>query len=100
MLKKTRDKGDRHRLRHDMKSLRKELRQRESAAVSGILTRADVVLSTLTTACDDGPLSHLGDRMFDIVVIDECSQVINSLFIILPRSSVERVLPCNSKIVG
>lgn len=74
-MRRTRDRGDRQRLREDMKSLRRELRQRESTAVSEILTRARVVLCTLTTASDDGPLSALGNKVFDIVVIDECSQV-------------------------
>jgi ATP-dependent RNA/DNA helicase IGHMBP2 len=74
-LRKTRDRGDRQRLYNDIKSLRRELRQRESSAISDILKRACVVLATLTTASDDGPLSYLGNRTFDLVVIDECSQV-------------------------
>lgn len=78
-LKKVRDRGERQRLYGDIKTLRRELRQRESAAVSDILTRASVVLATLTTASADGPLSCLNQQMFDIVVVDECSQVTNDI---------------------
>ena len=58
-----------------MKSLRKELRERERAAVTDILKRADVVFATLTGASEDGPLKYLENEHFDLVVIDECSQV-------------------------
>jgi len=48
--------------------------------VLDILTRAPVVLATLTTASRDGPLKLLKDTQhFDLVVIDECSQVRKSL---------------------
>jgi hypothetical protein len=34
------------------------------------------VLSTLTTASEDGPLKNLPkEKAFDVAVIDECSQV-------------------------
>ena len=75
-LRHTRDQGERRHIRDDIKSLRRELRQRESSAVSDIIRRATVVLSTLTTASDDGPLSALDQHKFDVVVIDECSQVV------------------------
>ena len=58
-----------------MRELRKDLREREEAAVSQVLKRCDVIMSTLTTAGDGGPLRHLSEDHFDIVVIDECSQV-------------------------
>jgi ATP-dependent RNA/DNA helicase IGHMBP2 len=35
----------------------------------------NVILCTLTSATDDGPLRLLPPNHFDIVVIDECSQV-------------------------
>ena len=60
-----------------MKTLRKELRQREDAATKDILKRADVVMATLTGATDDGPLKQLAEDHFDIVIVDECSQVRN-----------------------
>ena len=75
-LRQTRDQGARHHIHDDIKSLRRELRQRESAAVNDIIRRASVVLSTLTTASDDGPLNALDQHKFDLVVIDECSQVV------------------------
>jgi len=74
-LRQTRGQGERRRIRDDIKSLRRELRQRESSAVGDIIRRATVVLSTLTTASDDGPLGLLDQHKFDIVVVDECSQV-------------------------
>ena len=74
-MKKCRNAGERTSLRNDMKSLRKELRQREEAATKGILKRAQVVLSTLTGLSEIGPLKVLDESHFDLVVIDECSQV-------------------------
>lgn len=60
-----------------MKSLRREYREREKAAVTAILEKADVVMATLTGSSEDGPLKHLPKGHFDLVVIDECSQVSN-----------------------
>ena len=58
-----------------MRTLRKELRQREDAATRDLLKRADVVMATLTGATDEGPLKQLEENHFDIVIVDECSQV-------------------------
>ena len=58
-----------------MKSLRKELIQREQTAIKQILKKADVVLATMTSASADGPLKLLDIKHFDLGVIDECSQV-------------------------
>ncbi|XP_074649779.1 DNA-binding protein SMUBP-2-like [Tubulanus polymorphus] len=77
-MRKVRDRGERQGLRGDLKYLRKELRQREDAATRDILKRAEVVLSTLTSASDDGPLKLLDAGHFDLVVIDECSQAIEA----------------------
>ena len=74
-LRKTNHRGEKQRLRGELRELRKDLREREEAAVSQVLKRCDVILSTLTTAGDGGPLKHLSEDHFDIVVIDECSQV-------------------------
>ena len=74
-LRRVRDKGERQRLRAETKYLRKELRQREDAAIVDILKRANVILATLTTASNDGPLGAISNDRFDLVVIDECSQV-------------------------
>lgn len=62
-------------LRNELKTLRKELRQRSDEAVRRVLKGSDVILSTLTSATDDGPLRILENMHFDVVVIDECSQV-------------------------
>ena len=51
------------------------MRRREEAATRDILNRADVVLVTLTSASPDSPLKLLDDNHFELVVIDECSQV-------------------------
>ena len=71
-VKKSRNKGEKQGLREDIRHLRRELVQREKAE---ILKRADVVLVTLTSASNDGPLKVLDKDHFDMAVIDECSQV-------------------------
>ncbi|CAL1546219.1 unnamed protein product [Lymnaea stagnalis] len=77
-LKKARNHGEKRALRDEMKVLRKEATQREEAASRDILSRADVVLVTLTSATNDGPLKHLKEDHFDLVVIDECSQALEA----------------------
>ncbi|XP_060062614.1 DNA-binding protein SMUBP-2-like [Ylistrum balloti] len=75
-MKKTKDKGEKHALRGEMKFLRKELAQREQAATKEILKRADVVLATLTSASPEGPVKFLDKDHFQLTVIDECSQAV------------------------
>ncbi|XP_049637146.1 DNA-binding protein SMUBP-2 [Suncus etruscus] len=58
--------------------LRRELREREEAAVLGSLKTADVVLATNTGASPDGPLKLLPEAHFDLVVIDECAQALEA----------------------
>lgn len=77
-MKKARDKGQRSNLRREIKDLRRELRSREETAISQILKRADVILATNTGASNDGPLKHLPNDHFDLVVIDECAQALES----------------------
>lgn len=77
-IKKARDKGQRSNLRREIGELRRELRTREETAISQILKRADVILATNTGASDDGPLKHLPNDHFDLVVIDECAQALES----------------------
>jgi len=62
-------------VRQELKSLRKELKTRSEEAMKQVLKGSEVILSTLTSASDDGPLRLLGEGHFDVVVIDECSQV-------------------------
>ncbi|XP_072291054.1 DNA-binding protein SMUBP-2 [Eucyclogobius newberryi] len=69
-------KGERGDLKRELGELRKELRTREAAAMKEILALADVVLSTNTGACAEGPLKQLAPDHFDCVVIDECAQAL------------------------
>ncbi|KAH6941653.1 hypothetical protein HPB50_021630 [Hyalomma asiaticum] len=71
---KAKDKG--YQTRGKLAELRKELKDRERRAIGRILANADVVLSTLTTASDDGPLKNLPEGHFQVAVIDECSQAL------------------------
>lgn len=71
---KAKDKG--YQTRGKLAELRKELKDRERRAIGRILATADVVLSTLTTASDDGPLKNLPEGHFQVAVIDECSQAL------------------------
>ncbi|PWA30451.1 hypothetical protein CCH79_00015310 [Gambusia affinis] len=77
-MKKKSEKGERGNFKREIGELRKELRNRETAAIAEILKSADVVLSTNTGACDDGPLKFLPAEHFDWVVIDECAQALES----------------------
>ncbi|KAF7654221.1 hypothetical protein LDENG_00072190 [Lucifuga dentata] len=77
-MKKMHDKGQRGNFRREIGELRKELKSREAAAITQILKSADVVLSTNTGACADGPLKFLPAEHFDWVVIDECAQALES----------------------
>ncbi|XP_019934560.2 DNA-binding protein SMUBP-2 [Paralichthys olivaceus] len=78
MKKKTHEKGERFNFRREIGELRKELKTREATAIAQILKSADVVLSTNTGACNDGPLKFLPAEHFDWVVIDECAQALES----------------------
>lgn len=58
------------------KKLLKEMKERQKSIVKQILTNADIVLCTLTSASLDGPLKHIEKNHFDICFIDECSQAL------------------------
>ncbi|XP_064476421.1 DNA-binding protein SMUBP-2-like isoform X2 [Ornithodoros turicata] len=60
------------------RDLQKELQQRERRSIEMTLRNADVVLSTLTTASDEGPLNCLPQEYFDVAVVDECSQALEA----------------------
>ncbi|ESO83852.1 hypothetical protein LOTGIDRAFT_168897 [Lottia gigantea] len=77
-MKASRNKGAKHGLKEEIKVLRKELRERAAEATRQILTKAEVVLVTLTSATDDGPLKFLEKDHFDLVVIDENSQALEA----------------------
>ncbi|XP_007943110.1 DNA-binding protein SMUBP-2 [Orycteropus afer afer] len=76
--KKAQEKGERSHLRNEIRQLRKELREREEAAMLESLTSAHVVLATNTGASPDGPLKLLPESYFDVVVIDECAQALEA----------------------
>ncbi|XP_028649365.1 DNA-binding protein SMUBP-2 [Erpetoichthys calabaricus] len=75
-MKKFQDKCEKSNLYGEIKSLRKELRQREESSITQILKKADVILATNTGASDDGQLKLLPEDYFDLVVIDECTQAL------------------------
>lgn len=61
-------------LRTELRSLRKEAKEREKAVVSRIMSRCNVIFSTCVSAS-----SHLlRDMNFDVVVVDEAGQVIEA----------------------
>nr|XP_026252347.1 DNA-binding protein SMUBP-2 [Urocitellus parryii] len=76
--RKTQDKRERGNFWNEIKLLRKELKQREEAAMVESLTQASVVLATNTGASADGPLKLLPESYFDVVVIDECAQALEA----------------------
>ncbi|NXE98238.1 SMBP2 protein, partial [Menura novaehollandiae] len=76
--KKAQDKGERSHFLGEIKTLRKELKEREEAAMAAALSQASVVLATNTGASSDGPLKLLPDTHFDLVVIDECAQALEA----------------------
>lgn len=61
---------------NEIKELRKEFRGREERAIKELLLNTDVVLSTLTSVTQEGPLKCLKEDHFGLTVIDECSQAI------------------------
>ncbi|XP_048886823.1 DNA-binding protein SMUBP-2 isoform X2 [Brienomyrus brachyistius] len=77
-MKRVRDKGERSQLRAEVRELRRELAGREGAAMRQALSGADVMLATNTGASDDGPLKVLPAEHFDLLVIDECGQALES----------------------
>ncbi|XP_049748683.1 DNA-binding protein SMUBP-2 isoform X1 [Elephas maximus indicus] len=76
--KKTQDKREKGNFRNELKQLRKELKEREEAAMLQSLTSAHVVLATNAGASSDGPLKLLPESYFDVVVIDECAQALEA----------------------
>lgn len=57
--------------------LRKELRQIEQSHINDIFSSANVICCTLTSAADKTLVrfieNKLNDKLFDILVIDECA---------------------------
>ena len=86
-------KGHRHErqaIRSEIKSLQKELRQREEQALANILLESNVVLCTLAGA---GDRSIRGGRVsFDLVIIDEAAQALEAACWIPMRYAASKVL--------
>ncbi|NXO72241.1 SMBP2 protein, partial [Phainopepla nitens] len=76
--KKAQDKGERSHFLGEIKTLRKELKEREEAAVAAALSQASIILATNTGASSDGPLKLLPETHFDLAVIDECAQALEA----------------------
>ncbi|XP_034869357.1 DNA-binding protein SMUBP-2 isoform X2 [Mirounga leonina] len=76
--RQTQDKREKSSVWSEIKLLRKELKEREEAAMLESLLSAAVVLATNTGASSDGPLKLLPDGHFDVVVIDECAQALEA----------------------
>lgn len=73
-LQKTRDRGARASLRHELKANRKEIREREQKVVAELLKHSDVVFATNVGAAS----KLLRDLSFDLVVIDEAAQALEA----------------------
>jgi ATP-dependent RNA/DNA helicase IGHMBP2 len=82
LRKPSTDRNERERLKKEIKNLRKDIRTYEEKASREAMKSVNVILCTLTSATDDSPLRLLPPNHFDLVVIDECSQVNNILQII------------------
>ena len=79
LRKSSTQRGERELLKREMRTLRKELYERENRALKEVLNSCDIILATLTTTGNDGPLKHIKDfSHFDIVIIDECSQALEA----------------------
>jgi ATP-dependent RNA/DNA helicase IGHMBP2 len=76
LRKSSTDRSERERLKKEIKNLRKDIRTYEEKASREAMKSVNVILCTLTSATDDSPLKLLPPNHFDLVVIDECSQVI------------------------
>jgi ATP-dependent RNA/DNA helicase IGHMBP2 len=79
---RAKSRNDRWAARNEVKALRAELRQLESAITKGLIDGAQVVLATTTGAASE----HLFERPFDLVVVDEAAQALEAAcWIALPR---------------
>ena len=72
------DHGARRGLRAEFKELRRELRTREAQAIKRVLQNAEVVVGTLHSIGFEGPVGTLPVDHFDVSVIDEAGQAIET----------------------
>ncbi len=73
-MHRAKSRQDRFAARNEVKALRAELRQLESAVTKGLVDGAEVVLATTTGAASE----HLFERPFDRVVVDEAAQALEA----------------------
>lgn len=75
---KTKGSYNRRTMWAENRSLIKEVKHREKFIVKQVLKNADVILCTLTSGSDDGPLKYVDKDHFNVCFIDECSQAIEA----------------------
>ncbi|QDS76010.1 hypothetical protein FKW77_004806 [Venturia effusa] len=73
-IRKTRSGRERREIYGDLRTLRKEYREREKDCVNNLVTGSKVVLATLHGAGG----FHLKSQKFDVVIIDEASQALEA----------------------
>lgn len=74
----SKDSAKKKHLRQEIKYLRKELKEREDKAIKETLKAADIILVTTTSASLEGPLKHLPETHFGLVIIDEVAQALEA----------------------
>ncbi|XP_069821859.1 DNA-binding protein SMUBP-2 isoform X2 [Dendropsophus ebraccatus] len=77
-MRKLQNRDEKSGFKTEIRALRKELKEREEAAMIETLKTANVILATNTGASLDGPLKLLPENYFDLVVIDECAQALEA----------------------
>ncbi|XP_065072348.1 DNA-binding protein SMUBP-2-like [Rhopilema esculentum] len=77
-LKESKNGDEKRKLRAELKYLKKELFEREDKAIKSVLSSADVILSTTTSSYEQGPLRHLNEDHFDLIIIDEAAQALEA----------------------
>ena len=77
-FKKCTSRGEREGQRRELRELRKELYSRENKSIKQVLESANCVFSTINTAHVDGVLKCITENHFDLIIIDECSQALES----------------------
>ncbi|KAG8195271.1 hypothetical protein JTE90_028422 [Oedothorax gibbosus] len=75
---KTKGSNNRRTMWAENRSLLKEVKEREKLIVAQVLKNADVILCTLTSGSNDGPLKYVPKDHFNVCFIDECSQAIEA----------------------
>ena len=77
-IKESKNGDEKRKLRAELKYLKRELFEREDKAIKSVLSSADVILSTTTSSHEEGPLRHLNEDHFDLIIIDEAAQALEA----------------------